>query len=57
MEACAILNEDSVDSVAHLLQVGIQLVDALCGLKMVKGAILHMHATYPVTAPCLFSYL
>lgn len=23
MEACAILNEDSVDSVAHLLQVGI----------------------------------
>lgn len=22
MEACAILNEDSVDSVAHLLQVG-----------------------------------
>lgn len=23
MEACAILNEDSLDSVAHLLQVGI----------------------------------
>ena len=23
MEACAILNEESVDSVAHLLQVGI----------------------------------
>ena len=55
MEACAILNEESVDSVAHLLQVGI----SGCSMLSQDGEgsySIHNISTKPVTAPCLSSY-